>query len=77
RDIGVGAVGAADPFAAVLAVLGSITFWSPTAAMLGLWLAAVPLAALGAWFAASRLTHRGSLRAIAAVLWMLAPTLLS
>jgi len=30
RDIGGGFVGAADPFAAVLAVLGSLTFWNPS-----------------------------------------------
>ncbi|MEL4318992.1 glycosyltransferase [Leifsonia sp. YIM 134122] len=77
RDLGPGFVGAADPFAAVLAVLGSLAFWSPSAAMLALWVAAVPLAALGAWFAATRLTDRGGLRAIAAVLWMLAPTFMT
>ncbi|AMB57858.1 glycosyltransferase family 2 protein [Microterricola viridarii] len=77
RDIGTGFVGAADPFAAVLAVLGSLTFWSPSAFLLCLYFAALPLAALGAWLAAARLTGRGSLRALAAVLWMFAPTFLS
>ncbi|MFF3601974.1 hypothetical protein ACFYYK_41620, partial [Kitasatospora indigofera] len=76
-DIGTGFVGAADPFAAVLAVLGSITFWSPSALLLALYFGALPLAALGAWLAAARLTNRGALRALAAVLWMLAPTFLS
>lgn len=77
RDIGTGFVGAADPFAAVLAVLGSITFWSPSALLLALYFSALPLAALGAWLAAARLSNRGALRALAAVLWMLAPTFLS
>ncbi len=77
RDIGTGFVGAADPFAAVLAVLGSLTFWSPSAFLLCLYFAALPLAALGAWLAATRLSARGSLRALAAMLWMLAPTFLS
>ncbi|PPL20181.1 glycosyltransferase [Microterricola pindariensis] len=77
RDIGTGFVGAADPFAAVLAVLGSLTFWSPSALLLCLYFAALPLAALGAWLAAARLSGRGSLRALAAVLWMLAPTFIS
>ncbi|MEJ3403513.1 glycosyltransferase [Rathayibacter sp. YIM 133350] len=77
RDIGTGFVGAADPFTAVLAILGSLTFWAPSLALTVLWFAAIPLAALGAWFAASRMTERGGLRAVAAVLWMLAPTLLS
>ena len=77
RDIGVGFVGAADPFAGALAVLGSITFWAPSFALVILWLLAVPAAALGAWFAASRLTERGSLRALAALLWAVAPTFLT
>ncbi|MFC6354821.1 glycosyltransferase [Luethyella okanaganae] len=77
RDIGVGFVGAADPFASVLAVLGSLAFWEPSFALLLLYFLAIPLAALGAWMAAARLTEHGWLRALAAVLWMLAPTFLS
>ena len=77
RDIGLGFVGAADPFAAILAVLGSIFFWAPSFALVALYFLALPLAAFGAWMAASRLTERGSLRAVAAVLWMLAPTFLT
>lgn len=76
RDIGAGFVGAADPFAGMLAVLGSITFWTPSLALVLVWLLALPAAALGAWFAASRLTERGSVRALAALLWMLAPMFL-
>ncbi|MGW9629816.1 glycosyltransferase [Agromyces sp. NPDC055520] len=76
RDIGPGFVGAADPFAGVLAVLGSITFWAPSFVLVLLWLLAVPAATLGAWFAASRLTERGSIRAVAALVWGLAPPLL-
>ena len=41
-----------------------------------LFLAAVPLAALGAWFAAGTATRRTSLRAWAALTWALAPALL-
>ncbi|WP_127792926.1 glycosyltransferase [Agromyces sp. LHK192] len=76
RDMGAGFVGAADPFAGLLAVLGSITFWSPSYAMVLLWLLAMPLAALGAWFAASRLTDRAAVRAFAGLVWMLAPPFL-
>ncbi|MCS5716587.1 glycosyltransferase [Herbiconiux sp. CPCC 205763] len=76
RDIGLGFVGAADPFAAVLAVLGSITFWSPSFAIVCLYLFALPLAALAAWFCAAHLTERPLLRTIAAVLWVLAPPFL-
>jgi len=73
RDVSAGFVGAADPFAGVLAVLGSMTFWSPSFALVLLWLVAIPVAALGAWFTASRLTERGSLRALAAGVWAVAP----
>ncbi|HXH36694.1 MAG TPA: glycosyltransferase [Plantibacter sp.] len=77
RDVGLGFVGAADPFSAVLAVLGSITFWEPSFSLVLLFLLALPLSALGAWFASTRLTERAGVRAVAAILWALAPTLLT
>lgn len=77
RDVSTGFVGAADPFQAILAVLGSLAFWSPSWAIVAVWLLALPVAALGAWFAAARLTERGALRALAAALWMFAPPLLT
>ncbi|WP_022888339.1 glycosyltransferase family 2 protein [Agromyces italicus] len=76
RDLGTGFVGAADPFAGVLAVIGSAAFWAPSFALLVLWLLAIPAAAVGAWFAASRLTERASVRAVAALLWAFAPPFL-
>lgn len=76
RDVGLGFTGAADPFSAVLAVLGTLTFWQPSAAILGLYFLAVPLAALGAWLAAARLTSRTTLRVFAGLAYALAPTLL-
>lgn len=75
RDLGIGFVGAADPFAAVLAVLGSVTFWQPSFVLVLLWFTALPLAALGAWFFATRITHRAGLRATFAIVWALAPML--
>lgn len=77
REIGVGFVGAADPFTYLLAVLGSITFWSPSFSIVLVYLLALPLAALGAWFAARRLSTRLYLPALAAFLWAVAPPLLS
>ncbi|MFZ4893258.1 glycosyltransferase [Plantibacter sp. Mn2098] len=77
RDVGLGFTGAADPFSAVLAVLGSITFWEPSFSLVLLFLLALPLSALGAWFAATRLTERSGARAVAAILWTIAPPLLS
>lgn len=76
RDVGGGFTGAADPFAGILAVLGSATFWNPSWALLALWIAAIPLASLGGWFAAARLTERTSLRVLGGVAWAAAPPLL-
>ena len=72
-----GAVGASDPFAAVLAVLGSLTFWAPSLSIVILYLIALPLTALGAWWCAARISSRAWPPAIAALLWALAPPLLA
>ncbi len=77
RTDGWDAVTVADPFAAVMAVLGSLWPADPSRVLVALWLAAAPLAALGAWFAATRLTNRALLRNTAAVLWAAAPMLWS
>jgi len=77
RDIGGGFDGAADPFALVLALLGSLTFWAPSQSVVALYFAALPLAALGAWWCAARFSERGWAPAIAAVLWALAPPFLT
>ncbi|CAN5129274.1 hypothetical protein BH09ACT6_BH09ACT6_24680 [soil metagenome] len=77
RDLGLGFVGASDPFAYIVAVFGSIAFWSPSVAMVVLYLTAFPLAALAAWFCAAKLTDRQGLRVFAAVLWVIAPPFLS
>ena len=77
HDVGGGFIGASDPFAAVLAVLGSLTFWSPSLSVVILYLVALPAAAMGAWWAATRLSERSWPPAIAAVLWAFSPPLLS
>ena len=77
RDLSTGFVGAADPFMLVLALLGSLTFWSPSLVMVAVWLLAIPAAAMTAWFAAARFTDRGGIRAFVALLWGLAPMLLA
>lgn len=76
RDLGLGVVGPADPFTAVLALLGSLWPGSPSYALVLLWLLALPLAVLGGWFAATRVTDRSGLRILGGVLWALAPTFL-
>jgi GT2 family glycosyltransferase len=76
RD-GLGLVGPADPFSAVLAVLGSLTPWNPSFALVLLWIVAPPLAALAAWWCATRLSSRAWPPVLAAALWALAPPFLA
>ncbi len=76
RALGLDTIGPADPFAAVLAVLGSLWPWAPSRALVLLWVLALPLAALGGWFAATRVTERSGLRLLGGAVWALAPTLL-
>lgn len=77
RSAGLDAVGPADPFAAVLAVVGSLWPFDPSRALVVLWLLALPLAALGGWFAATRVTDRSLLRLCGGAIWALAPTFLA
>src|SRR5690606_15044008 len=77
RDVGLGVIGPADPFAGVIALLGTLWPAAPSFAMVLLWLGALPLAVLGGWFAATRVTDRAGLRILGGVLWALAPTFLS
>ncbi len=76
RAIGSGFVGSADPFAYVLAVLGSLTFWAPSLSVVLLYLTALPLAALTAWWCAARFSVRGWGPGVAALAWALAPPFL-
>lgn len=77
RDVGSGFVGAADPFAYLVAVLGSVTFWAPSFSIVLLYLLALPLAALSAWWCAARFSVRPWAPAIAAIAWAIAPPFLS
>lgn len=76
RALGLDTIGPADPFAAVIAFLGSLSPMEPSRAMVVLWVLALPLAALGGWFAATRVTDRSALRLTVGVLWALSPSLL-
>ncbi|GAA3630165.1 hypothetical protein GCM10022200_11080 [Microbacterium awajiense] len=76
RAVGLDTVGPADPFSAIIAILGTLSPWQPSRAIVVLWLAALPLAALGGWFAAVRVTERSGLRITAGIVWALAPTFL-
>ncbi|MFE7066839.1 glycosyltransferase [Microbacterium sp. NPDC057658] len=77
RGVGLDVVGPADPFAAVVALLGSLWPGAPSFAVVLLWILALPLAVLGGWFAATRVTDRAGLRIFAGIAWALAPTFLT
>jgi len=77
HDIGAGFLGASDPFAYVVALLGTLTFWSPSFSIVLLYLVALPLAALSAWWCAARFSVRPWAPAIAAIAWAIAPPFLS
>ncbi|MET0812943.1 MAG: glycosyltransferase [Microbacterium sp.] len=76
RAYGLETIGPADPFAAVIAIIGSLWPAEPSRALVVLWVLAVPLAALGGWFAATRVTERSGLRLLSGVVWALSPTFL-
>lgn len=76
RAMGLDTIGPADPFAAIVAIIGSLWPWAPSRALVVLWILALPLAALGGWFAATRVTERSLLRLLGGAGWMLAPTFL-
>ncbi|MBK0417696.1 glycosyltransferase [Leucobacter sp. CSA1] len=66
----------ADPFAWVLAVLGTLTFWNPSHAVVLLFVASIPLAALGGWIWAAQLTGSRAGRALLGLGWAISPVLL-
>ncbi len=77
RPLGWSTIGPADPFSALVAVIGSLSPAEPSRALVVLWVLALPLAALGGWFAATRITERAGPRALVAIGWTLAPTFLT
>jgi GT2 family glycosyltransferase len=77
HTLGTGFTGPSDPFAAVVAVLGSITFWSPSTSIVIVMLLSFPLAALGSWFAIRRFTTRTWVPVVGAALYTIAPSLVS
>ncbi|GAA4348707.1 glycosyltransferase [Microbacterium rhizosphaerae] len=77
RSTGLDGAMPADPYAGVIAAIGSLSPADPSRAMVLLWILALPLAVLGGWFAATRLTERPLLRILAGAAWALAPTFLA
>ncbi|WP_404431849.1 glycosyltransferase [Microbacterium lacus] len=77
RALGLDTIGPADPFALLVAGLGSLWPLEPSRPLAVLWILALPLAALGGWYAATRVTERPILRLMGGAVWALAPSFLS
>jgi GT2 family glycosyltransferase len=77
RSTGLDGAMPADPYAGVIAAIGSLSPADPSRAIVLLWILALPLAVLGGWFAATRITERPLLRILAGAAWALAPTFLA
>lgn len=66
----------ADPFTWVLALLGTLTFWNPSHALVLLMIAAIPLTALGGWIWGAQLTESRAARVLLSLGFALSPVLL-
>lgn len=69
--------GPADPFVLLLALLGSLTPWQPSTAIVLLLFLAPAIASLTGFFAVRRMTTSRWAPAVAAALWSLSPLLLA
>jgi len=67
---------AADPAAALIALIGSLTWWEPSLAIVWFFGAAIVLAGLIAWWAGSQLLSQSMPTTVFAVVWAIAPTFL-
>lgn len=66
----------ADPGSLLVALLGSLTWWAPSQAVVWAWALAPLVAFLLAWWSASQLLARSVSTTVFALLWSLAPSLL-
>lgn len=67
----------ADPFTWVLALIGSVTFWNPSYAILLLILLAIPVASLGGWMWSTQFTEHTAGRLLGGIAWGFAPVLMA
>ncbi|ARC57415.1 hypothetical protein AS850_10040 [Frondihabitans sp. 762G35] len=73
HEIGTGYVGPSDPFALVVAVLGTFTFWAPSLAVVVFFFLALPLSALGSWLVVRRFTERTWIPALGSLVYAVSP----
>ncbi|HHW50390.1 MAG TPA: glycosyltransferase [Pseudoclavibacter sp.] len=76
-DTATGQSAPSDAFALVLALVGSVTFWSPSLAVAWLWFLALPMAGLFGGACVGRIVSSGRAAALGAVVWMFAPPFLA
>ncbi|MGO1768890.1 MAG: glycosyltransferase [Microbacterium sp.] len=77
RSVGLHEATAADPFSAIVALIGSAWPVAPSFTVVALWVLALPLSVLGGWFAATRVSDRSGVRVLVGVLYALSPTLIA
>lgn len=75
RDLIGSLIGPADPFAIITALLGSLTFWQPSLAVVILLILAPAFATVSAWVLVRRLTSVVWAPAVAAAVWAFTPSL--
>ena len=66
---------APDGFSTLLAIIGSLTWWSPNTAVVALWILAIPLSFVAAWLATAPFHTSSGGAALTAVIWAMLPTL--
>lgn len=74
QEIGFGFYGPSDPFAWVLVLLGSLTFWAPSLSISLVFLLAKSLAFMGAWRVASLVSQSPIVRILAGLTFALWPS---
>ena len=70
-----GSATAPDGFAALIAIIGSLTWWSPNTAIVALWILAIPLSFVAAWIASAPFHTSSVGAALTATVWAMLPTL--
>jgi GT2 family glycosyltransferase len=66
----------ADPAQLIFALLGSLTWWQPSLALVVLLVVAIPLAGWSAWWGLSQVLSKAWTTALLAGVWAIAPTFL-
>lgn len=75
QDLGFGFYGPSDPFVWVLALVGSITFWAPSLALVLILFLAKALAFIGAWRVVALVTESAAVRILSALAFALWPSI--